>query len=264
MRGALDRRRVRHQLRKRGEARIGRADRVRLRTERPQQLAREVARPDPRRRDRLRERRRMHRSRDERPRIGRARRFAFLQEVRDDHPAHGLGGMRRIPPHRVHAQPRLRQDVPERLRPPRGRLRDAQAVAIGLRLDEVVDAMPVGGLSRRDRTPEEWRQLRFERAEIAPRATLDEAAQVRHPSLREELVDHDPVGRVPADDEEARGETGRHGGDPTLRTRRPRRASGQPATPQRAEVEGPETKRAPRSPARKARRAPPRRRPCVL
>ena len=76
----------------------------------------------------------------------------------------GLRRVRCVPAHHVHAQRTLREDVPERLGPARGARRDTHSLAGRVRLDEVQDAVLVGRLPGGNGGPQDWRELRFQRA----------------------------------------------------------------------------------------------------
>ena len=151
--------------------------------------------------------RRMHRLHGER----RERRFlgvAELRLVRHHGALDRLGRMRRIPADHVRAKAALRQDVPQRLRATAGAGGRADAGAVGVWLGEAEHPMGVGALAGGDGVPEDRREDRTGGGEVARRATLEKPRERRHQPLREQRLDHLPVGCVPTDEEHAAREAG--------------------------------------------------------
>ena len=147
--------------------------------------------------------RRVHQAIHHRPRRARCLGHLLHQQVAHARAVDGLRRVRCVPAHHVHAQPALREHVPERLRPARGARRDTHALPGRVRFHEVQDAVLVGGLPGGNGGPQDRRELRFQRAQVGAGADRHQARQVRHLPARQQRVDHLPVGGVPTEDQEA-------------------------------------------------------------
>ena len=146
--------------------------------------------------------RRMHRVLRRRPEV-RTRTGGGTGELPgNDGPAHRLRGMAGLPAANHGTPAGLREDVPEGLAGPRAGADRPDAGTVGRGFDEAVDTVCVGPLPGGDARPQDGREHRRERLEVAHGAALHESPEVRHPAGVEQRVDHLPVGRVPADEQD--------------------------------------------------------------
>ena len=146
---------------------------------------------------------RVHQALHHRPRRAGCLGHLLHQQVAHARAIDGLRRVRRVPAHHVHAQPALREHVPERLGPARGARRDTHAFPGRIRFHEVQDAVLVGRLPGGNGGPQDRRELRLQRAQVGAGAGRQQARQVRQLPTRQQRVDHLPVGGVPTEDQEA-------------------------------------------------------------
>jgi hypothetical protein len=139
---------------------------------------------------------------------------ALLQQVPHHAAADRLSGARRVPPDHQRLETRLRENVSRRLRLAARRGGQPKPPALWPRLDEVQDAVLVGGLARRDRAPQERLQLRLERSEVGARTRFDQSPQNGHPACCEQPADDEQAPRVPCGHPVILSEPKRSTGDP--------------------------------------------------
>ena len=126
---------------------------------------------------------------------------ALLIPVAHHHAVDRLGRMARPPADHDRLLAALVQDVPDRLDLAADVRDRADALAVGRRLAEAVDAVLERTLAGRDRGPEHRAQDRRERRVVPADALVHHPLQVGHLALLEERADRPPVRGVPADHE---------------------------------------------------------------
>ena len=100
------------------------------------------------------------------------------KRVRHDRALDWLRRMTRPPANDVTPQTALGENIPKRFALARSAGVRPRPAVYRVGLDEAMDAVFVGKLSRRDGVPEHWRKNWLERREIAHHAAIDEASRV--------------------------------------------------------------------------------------
>ena len=133
--------------------------------------------------------------------LGVADRPALLVPVAHHHAVDGLGRMARPPADDDRLLAALVEDVPDRLHLAADVRDRADALAVGRRLAEAVDAVLEGPLAGRDRGPQHRAEDRRERRVVPADTLLHHPLQVGHLALFEQRSDRPPVRGIPSDDE---------------------------------------------------------------
>ncbi len=126
----------------------------------------------------------------------------FRERIGDEFSANRIGGMSDGKPEDLNAQSGLRKNVPEGFDLSGCRGRGASAPGHGVRFDEPENPMPVGGLSRDQRSPEQGRNRRGKAGQVPHDPARDQLREMGQATRIEERVYDLPVRGIPTDEDE--------------------------------------------------------------
>ena len=122
----------------------------------------------------------------------------------------GLGGMAGKPAQGVSLEAALGKNIPDGFDLPRSTGDRSDTAILRVRLHESVDAMLIRSFAGGNGVPQHGGKNRTQSCQVSHYPMIDKVIESGHQALVEKWIDHFPVGRIPADQENLLGEGFRH------------------------------------------------------